>query len=70
MMKRAFSILVTTKMEGPEGWDVVPMDDVNVFFDPQKVDEEVVAGLVSRALNGDMKPLQRVADYDMEIPEP
>jgi len=67
---KKFHILVTDKMEGPAGWDVVPMDDVNVFFDPLKVDEEVVTGLVSTALNGDMKPLQRVAAYDMEIREP
>ena len=68
-MKRSFNILVTTKMEGPDGWDVVPMDDTNVFFDPKKVDEEVVAGLVSTALNGNLKPLQKVASFDIEVPE-
>lgn len=61
------NILVTTKMDGPKGWDVVPMADENVFFDPQKVDEEVVAGLVSMAMNGNMEPLQRVADYDLQL---
>jgi hypothetical protein len=61
------NILVTDKDAGPSGWEVVPMDDVNVFFDPQKVDEEIVAGLVSMAMNGDMKPLQRAADYDLTL---
>lgn len=61
------NILVTDKMEGPAGWDVVPMDDVNVFFDPKKVDEEIVAGLVSMAMNGNDKPLQRAADYDLQL---
>jgi hypothetical protein len=61
------NILVTDKDEGPAGWDVVPMDDVNVFFDPKKVDEEVVAGLVSTAMNGNSEPLERVADYDLPV---
>ena len=61
------NILVTDKDAGPSGWEVVPMDDVNVFFDPQKVDEEIVAGLVGMAMNGDMKPLQRAADYDLTL---
>lgn len=43
--------------EGPEGWDVIPMWDENVFFDPKTTDEIEMIMLVEKAKSGDLKPL-------------
>lgn len=58
-------ILVTNKFKGPEGWDVIPMWDDNVFFDPNAVDEIDVITLVEKAKNGDLEPLKVAAEFDL-----
>ena len=56
-------ILVTNKFEGPEGWDVIPMWDDHVFFDPNAVDEIDVIEPVEKAKNGDLEPLKAAAEF-------
>jgi hypothetical protein len=32
-------VLVTDAEAGPEGWELVPVQDLNVFYNPAKMDE-------------------------------
>jgi len=60
-------ILVTTKDTGPEGWDVIPMFDENIFFNPNTTDEVAVIEMIELAKNGNLEPLKKAATYDLPI---
>jgi len=38
-------VLVTDSDSGPEGWEFVTVQDLNVFYDPSKMDEAHEVGL-------------------------
>jgi hypothetical protein len=58
-------ILVTNKDTGPEGWDVIPLFDENVFFNPNTTDEVAVIEMVELAKNGNLELLKKAATYDL-----
>lgn len=60
-------ILVTNKDNGPEGWDVIPLFDENVFFNPNTTDEVAVIEMVELAKNGNLEPLKKAATYDLPM---
>ena len=59
------NILVTTKDTGPTGWNVIPVDDTNVFFDPSKVDEADLYEKVELMRAGNFEPLFEIAEVDI-----
>jgi hypothetical protein len=58
-------ILVTHRMECPRGWDVIPMFDENVFFNPATTDEVALIEMVELAKNGNLEPLKAVARFEL-----
>jgi hypothetical protein len=60
-------ILVTNKENGPEGWDVIPLFDENVFFNPKTTDEVTVIEMVELAKNGNLEPLKKASTYDLPM---
>jgi len=59
------NILVTDKEEGPEGWTSIPVNDVNVFYDPKTTDEAVINRMTEDFANGDMDEMYENADFDL-----
>lgn len=60
-------ILVTTKDTGPEGCDVIPLFDENIFFNPNTTDEVAVIEMIELAKNGNLEPLKKAATYDLPM---
>jgi hypothetical protein len=46
-------VLVTDSDAGPEGWELVPVQDLNVFYNPAKMDEAKMAKIVEDFENGE-----------------
>jgi len=60
-------ILVTDKETGPQGWEMIPVDDVNVFYDPKTVDEAKITQMVEDFSNGDTDEMDEHADFDTPL---
>ena len=60
-------VLVTDLDSGPEGWEVMPMQDLNVFYDPAKFDETDMIVMTTAFENGKRSRLQKVAYFDTAL---
>jgi hypothetical protein len=60
-------ILVTDLEKGPEGWEMIPVDDVNVFYNPKSVDEGKIMEMVENFANGDTEEMDRHATFDTAL---
>jgi hypothetical protein len=60
-------ILVTDKEEGPEGWEMIPVHDVNVFYNPEKIDEAEIARMIEDFANGDTEEMEDKATFDTPL---
>jgi hypothetical protein len=60
-------VLVTDKETGPKGWEMVPVNDVNVFYNPNKIKEGKMMQIISDFENGDTESMDEIADYDTPI---
>jgi hypothetical protein len=60
-------ILVTDREEGPAGWEMIPVNDINVFYNPKTVKEGKIMQLTEDFANGDMDEMYKVADFDTEL---
>jgi hypothetical protein len=61
------NILVTDKEEGPKGWEMIPVQDEYVFYNPKKVSEEKITQLTEDYANGDMDEMYELAEFDTEL---
>ena len=59
------NILVTDKEEAPEGWLSIPVNDVNVHYDPKTTDEGEINRMVEDFANGEMDEMYENADFDL-----
>jgi hypothetical protein len=60
-------VLVTDNDTGPEGWELVPVQDVNVFYDSSKMDEAEMAKIIEDFENGEGKLMDKVAHFDTAL---
>ena len=60
-------VLVTDQDAGPEGWEQIPVQDLNVFYDPAKMDEIDMIEIVENYENGDGKKMGKVAYFDTAL---
>ena len=60
-------VLVTDNDTGPEGWELVPVQDLNVFYDPSKMDEAEMAKIIEDFENGEGKLMDKVAHFDTAL---
>jgi hypothetical protein len=60
-------VLVTDNETGPEGWELVPVQDLNVFYDPSKMDEAEMAKIIEDFENGEGKLMDKVAHFDTAL---
>ena len=60
-------MLVTDNDTGPEEWELVPVQDLNVFYDPSKMDEAEMATNIEDFENGEGKFMDKVAHFDTAL---
>lgn len=60
-------VLVTDNDAGPEGWELVPVQDLNVFYNPSKMDEAEMANIIEDFESGDGKLMDKVAHFDTAL---
>jgi hypothetical protein len=60
-------VLVTDQDSGPEGWEVMPMHDLNVFYNPAKFDETDMIVMTTAYENGRRSRLEKVAYFDTAL---
>lgn len=60
-------VLVTDSDNGPEGWELVPVQDLNVFYNPSKMDEAEMAKIIEDFENGEGKLMDKVAHFDTAL---
>jgi hypothetical protein len=60
-------VLVTDNDAGPEGWELVPVQDLNVFYNPSKMDEAEMANIIEDFENGKGKLMDKVAHFDTAL---
>jgi hypothetical protein len=60
-------VLVTDLDSGPEGWEVMAMQDLSVFYDPAMLDEADMIVMVNAYENGKRSRLERVAYFDTAL---
>jgi len=60
-------VLVTDKKIGPKGWEVVPVNDVNVFYNPNKIKAGVIMQIISEFENGNIDSMDEIAEYDTPL---
>ena len=60
-------ILVTDKEKGPEGWEMIPVDDVNVFYNPKTIDEAKIMQMIEDFANGDTEEMDENATFDTAL---
>lgn len=60
-------MLVTDSDNGPEGWELVPVQDLNVFYNPSKMDEAEMAKIIEDFENGEGKLMDKVAHFDTAL---
>jgi hypothetical protein len=59
-------VLVTDQDTGPEGWELMPMQDLNVFYNPCKFDEVDIIKLIDDFEN-DGELFYNVAHFDTAL---
>lgn len=60
-------VLVSDNDTGPAGWELVPVQDLNVFYDPSKMDEAEMAKIIEDFENGEGKLMDKVAYFDTAL---
>ena len=60
-------VLVTDQDTGPEGWEQIPVQDLNVFYDPTKMDEIDMIKIVENFESGNGKLMDKVAHFDTAL---
>lgn len=60
-------VLVTDKDTGPEGWELVPVQDLNVFYNPSKMDEAEMANIIEDFESGEGELMDKVAHFDTAL---
>lgn len=60
-------VLVTDQDAGPEGWEQIPVQDLNVFYNPRKMDEVEMIKIVEDFENGEGKLMDKVACFDTAL---
>jgi hypothetical protein len=60
-------VLVTDGDAGPEGWELVPVQDLNVFYNPAKMDEAKMAAIIEDFENGEGDKMDKVAYFDTAL---
>jgi hypothetical protein len=60
-------VLVTDQDTGPEGWEQIPVQDLNVFYDPAKMDEIDMIKIVENFESGNGKLMDKVAYFDTAL---
>jgi hypothetical protein len=61
------SVLVTDKDSGPEGWELMPAEDLNVFYNPKKMDEIEMIRIVEDFVSGNGKLMDKIAYFDTAL---
>jgi hypothetical protein len=60
-------VLVTDGEAGPEGWELVPVQDLNVFYNPAKMDEADMTKIIEDFENGEGDMMEKVAYFDTAL---
>ena len=60
-------VLVTDKDAGPAGWRHIPVQDLNVFYDPAQMDEIEMIKIVEDFESGDGELMDKVAFFDTAL---
>jgi hypothetical protein len=60
-------VLVTDKDTGPAGWQHIPVQDLNVFYDPAKMDEIEMIKIIDDFENGEVELMDEVAFFDTAL---
>lgn len=60
-------VLVTDRETGPKGWEMVPVQDLNVFYDPEAVDEADITRIIEDFSNGNGKLMDKIAFFDTAL---
>jgi hypothetical protein len=60
-------VLVTDGEAGPEGWELVPVQDLNVFYNPAKMDEVEMTKIIEDFENGEGDMMEKVAYFDTAL---
>ncbi len=60
-------VLVTDLDSGPKGWEVMPMQDLNVFYDPAKFDETDMIVMTTAYESGKGSRLEKTAYFDTAL---
>jgi len=60
-------VLVTYQDTGPEGWEQIPVQDLNVFYDPTKMDEIEMIKIVENFESGNGALMDKVAHFDTAL---
>lgn len=61
------NIIVTDKEEGPKGWNMFPVEDEYVYYNPEKISEEKMIQMIEDYRNGDMEEMFTLAKFDTEL---
>jgi hypothetical protein len=60
-------VLVTDGEAGPKGWELVPVQDLNVFYNPAKMDEADMTKIIEDFENGEGEMMDKVAYFDTAL---
>ena len=61
------NIIIKDTEEGPEGWEMIPLDDEYIYYNPLKISEDKMEQLVKDYANGDMGEMYSLAQFDTEL---
>jgi hypothetical protein len=61
------SVLVTDRETGPSGWEIIPVQDLNVFYNPKVVDEADMIRMIEDFSNGSGKLMEKIAYFDTAL---
>jgi len=61
------NIIIKDTEEGPEGWEMIPLQDEYIYYNPQKISEDRMEQLVKDYANGDMDEMYALAQFDTEL---
>jgi hypothetical protein len=61
------TVLVTDKETGPKGWEMIPVQDLNVFYNPKAVDEADIIRIIEDFSNGAGKLMEKIAFFDTAL---
>jgi hypothetical protein len=60
-------VLVTDQDSEPEGWELVPVQDLNVFYNPAKMDEVDVTKIIEDFESGEGEMMSKAAYFDTAL---